>query len=460
MQSITRALRTAVVVTTAAGGLTVAGPMGTASAAPQMCDGHRATIVGTDGRDTIKGTPGRDVVQARKGRDDVRGFAGRDIICGGKGGDELTGGPGRDRVFGGPGGYVGDDEGTGVWYGNRVDGGRGDDYLSGGPDHDIDWPDYGSTPDRATFKNATGPLTVRANGTVSGRGMGTDRLAPDFELIVGTDHADTMTTVGARSDLRGLGGQDRLRVRPGLVDIELAGGDGDDRLDGTAAKRWMVLDGGAGADGLFGSPGSDSAYPGSGNDTVETYAGGDSVTGLVSPGVVGEDAIATGVGDDTIGLGERSGGSTAEAGPGSDKLEMSWAHGSADVDAGQGTVTVDDAVARFESTERYDFGGGDADGSLTFRGTSADERVTGVELFEVASIELRTRGGDDRISVGYAWSPDVLVHAGSGDDRIRGSRRADDLYGDAGDDTANGRSGDDYCEAEQVTNCERPDLGP
>lgn len=451
----TRALLTAVAVTATTGGL-AAGPAGAVPATPATCDGHRVTAVGTDGDDTIDGTPRRDVIHALGGRDEVRGLGGRDIICGGKGGDDLIGGPGADRLFGGPGGYVGDDEGTGTWFGNKVDGGRGDDYLSGGPDHDIDWPDYGSTPDRVTFADATGPITVEPGGTVSGTGMGTDTLAPDFELIVGTDHADTMSTVGDRSDLRGLGGPDRLRVRPGLVDIELDGGVGDDRLDGTAGRRWMILDGGRGDDSLRASPGADDAYPGAGDDTVETYAGNDAVRGQVAPDVIGADTIATGAGDDSIGLGERSDGSTADGGRGSDRLSFSWDHGAADVDAGEGTATVDDVVATFEDTERYDFGGGDADGSLRFRGTAADERVTSVELFEVGSIEYRAGGGDDTVSVGYAWSPQVTVHGGTGDDSIRGSRRDDEIYGDAGDDTADGRSGDDRCEVERATNCEGP----
>lgn len=62
------------------------------------CQGHKATIVGTRGRDEITGTPRRDVIAALGGKDKVRGLGGPDIICGGKGQDELFGGAGRNSV--------------------------------------------------------------------------------------------------------------------------------------------------------------------------------------------------------------------------------------------------------------------------------------------------------------------------------------------------------------------------
>jgi uncharacterized delta-60 repeat protein len=62
------------------------------------CLGHRATIIGTRGRDELVGTPRRDVVAALAGRDKVRGLGGADLICGGKGTDNLGGGAGKDQV--------------------------------------------------------------------------------------------------------------------------------------------------------------------------------------------------------------------------------------------------------------------------------------------------------------------------------------------------------------------------
>jgi uncharacterized delta-60 repeat protein len=62
------------------------------------CLGHKATIVGTSGRDELTGTPRRDVIAALGGADKVRGLGGADLICGGPGKDKLSGGAGRDRI--------------------------------------------------------------------------------------------------------------------------------------------------------------------------------------------------------------------------------------------------------------------------------------------------------------------------------------------------------------------------
>lgn len=67
------------------------------------CDGRRATIVGTHGRDSLRGTSRRDVIAALGGRDTIRSLGGNDLVCAGRGGDRVHGGRGRDRVLGGPG---------------------------------------------------------------------------------------------------------------------------------------------------------------------------------------------------------------------------------------------------------------------------------------------------------------------------------------------------------------------
>lgn len=67
------------------------------------CDGHRATIVGDDGRDKVKGTKRDDVIVANDGRDRINAGAGDDLVCGGSGRDVLIGGKGKDRLIGGKG---------------------------------------------------------------------------------------------------------------------------------------------------------------------------------------------------------------------------------------------------------------------------------------------------------------------------------------------------------------------
>jgi Ca2+-binding RTX toxin-like protein len=425
------------------------------SAEPVTCDGRRATIVGTDGKDEIVGTPGRDVIHALKGFDTIRGQGGNDVVCGGRGADTMLGGPGTDRLFGARGGYVGDDEGTGTWYGNKLVGGLGADYLSGGPDHDIDWPDYGSTPDRVDFPEASGPITVRSDGTVTGPGIGTDTLASDFELIVGTPYDDTMATVGTRSDLAGGEGNDSLRVTRDLVDITLDGGPGDDRLDGSLGRKWMVLYGGAGADDLLGSAGNDDADPGAGDDTVTMGAGNDNVYGNRRPGLVGVDEVRTGAGNDSVDVSDRGAGSTVALGSGRDTLGSFWVDGAARIDTPNGIFEVGDAVVDFAGAEAYAIGGSESDDSddVTFVGSTAAETVRmGLPYFGDGSFLLG--GGADRIRLYYTSADTIHVDGQAGDDTIVGSWTDDDLLGGAGEDTIDGLRGTDHCVAEHVTRCE------
>jgi Ca2+-binding RTX toxin-like protein len=424
------------------------------SAEPVTCHGRRATIVGTDSKDNLVGTPGPDVIQGRKGFDTINGRGGNDLICGGKGADDLAGGRGADRLFGGTGGYAGDDEGSGVWFGNTVTGGPGNDFVSGGPDHDVHWPEGGSTPDRVDFPEATGPITVRHDGTVSGPGIGTDTVAPDVELVVGTPYADTMTTVGPRTNLRGDAGSDSLRVTKGLVDIDLRGGSGDDRLDGRLGAKWMNLYGGTDDDVLLGSPGGDYTISGTGNDTVDLGNGGDDVYGLRSPGISGIDTVTTGAGNDRVDVSPSGSGSTVDLGPGRDTLGSYWKTGALRVDAVAGTYEIDDAGVDFRGAERYVFAGsGYLDYDVTFVGSDRPESVRMGDPY-VRDVTFRLGGGDDFIRLWYSSPQSTHVFGAAGNDEITGSWTDDDLVGGVGDDTIDGLRGTDHCVAEHVTNCE------
>jgi RTX calcium-binding nonapeptide repeat (4 copies) len=88
-----------------------------------ICQGKRATIVGTARADKLKGTRKADVIAAGGGNDKVSARGGADRVCGGKGRDRLNGGPGADRLAG--------QQGT-----DRLTGGGGRDRLNGGPKRD------------------------------------------------------------------------------------------------------------------------------------------------------------------------------------------------------------------------------------------------------------------------------------------------------------------------------------
>src|SRR4051812_4485129 len=103
------------------------------AAAAVLCDGHRATLVGTPGDDVLVGTRGNDVIAGLTGSDRIDGRGGDDRICGGYGADSLRGGPGQDRVFGGPDRVAVDDEGS-ASIGDTLRGGPGRDRLVPGLD--------------------------------------------------------------------------------------------------------------------------------------------------------------------------------------------------------------------------------------------------------------------------------------------------------------------------------------
>jgi len=105
------------------------------------CDGHKATIVGTNRSDKLKGTKKADVIVGLGGNDRIDGGGGNDIICAGDGNDVVTGGAGNDRIEGGNGndtlsGGAGNDVLDGQAGNDKLSGGAGKDTLSGGAGND------------------------------------------------------------------------------------------------------------------------------------------------------------------------------------------------------------------------------------------------------------------------------------------------------------------------------------
>jgi Ca2+-binding RTX toxin-like protein len=97
----------------------------------RLCQGQRATIVGTKGKDKLRGTSGPDVISGKRGNDTIIGLEGDDVICGDKGIDRIKGGAGNDSARGGDGG-------------DAIRGGAEDDVLRGGRGGDSLFGDDGS----------------------------------------------------------------------------------------------------------------------------------------------------------------------------------------------------------------------------------------------------------------------------------------------------------------------------
>lgn len=105
------------------------------AAAPPMCFGLAATIVGTSGDDVLAGTGRTDVIVGLGGDDGIAGGGGTDYICGNAGADRLHDGCGStgDYISGGDG----DDTMYACQGSVTLMGDAGDDYIQGGTGADV-----------------------------------------------------------------------------------------------------------------------------------------------------------------------------------------------------------------------------------------------------------------------------------------------------------------------------------
>ena len=146
----------------------------------------RCTIVGTPGNDRLPGTAGKDVICGIGGHDTLIGAGGNDILVGAGGDDTLIGGPANDQLNGGSG---------------------------------VDAASYpGTTPVKADL--TTGFATVGAASA--------DALT-SIEDLSGSSAGDTLVgSTPTGNVLKGLGGEDVLKVRDGRGDDTADGGMGSD----------------------------------------------------------------------------------------------------------------------------------------------------------------------------------------------------------------------------------------
>lgn len=98
------------------------------------CQGKKATLIGTAGKDNIKGTAKRDVIVSFGGNDKVNGGGGNDVLCGNGGKDKLVGGKGKDLLVGGPG----NDKLLGNAGKDTLSGQGGKDTCNGGPGPEVE----------------------------------------------------------------------------------------------------------------------------------------------------------------------------------------------------------------------------------------------------------------------------------------------------------------------------------
>jgi Ca2+-binding RTX toxin-like protein len=407
--------------------LALAIPMlpGSASAAPVTCDGRRATIVGTSGNDNIEGTPHADVIAGLGGNDTIAGRGGNDVICGGYGADRLGGGHGNDRLFGGKDRLHVTDEGSTERDGDTLRGGPGNDTLVPGLDTR---PADDVIPDALSWDTA--PRGVRIDiGRGVATGDGTDTFDASHASVTGSTFGDVIDGGPGADHIFGLQGNDVLR-----------GHGGNDYIVTDAAP--------SGDDGGVTDNGKDDARGGYGNDTIDATGGSDTLRGGPGNDFVDDmgnsvDEVRGGSGDDTVQGELVRGGDVLLGGPGKDVVSIFT------------NLVNPGALA---STGTWDLATGAV--SIDIPG---EQPLTAGALGETA--DLATYGttwtitgtnGPDEVSA--SGTRGTVFHALEGNDTFRGSADDDTFDGGPGTDHALTMGvGDDTCISVEVlddTSCE------
>jgi VCBS repeat-containing protein len=228
-----------------------------------------------NGADTLTGSAGNDLLVGGDGNDTLSGGAGNDVLRGGIGSnDSMDGGAGIEdlldfsdgtlavnftlvqsaastSIVNGTAGLGNNDayqniEGViGTGLADTLTGSAANDILRGGAGNDT-LDGAGGTGDLLDFSDGTAGLTftlTQSSSTTSfnasAAGLGTDGYK-NFEGVIGTAFADTITGSASSDQLRGGGGNDAINGLAG--DDRIAGGTGADILTGGADNDTFVFD--------------------------------------------------------------------------------------------------------------------------------------------------------------------------------------------------------------------------
>jgi Ca2+-binding RTX toxin-like protein len=389
--------------------------------------GHADTLAGIE---DATGSRYADTITGSATDNNLWGQAGNDTIVAGDGSDWVDGGDGADKLDGG----AGDD---------RLVGGAGADTINGGEGRDSVYYShaFGTAPVSGVGANvnlATG-LAVDSWGN-------TDKLI-SIEDVNGSNYNDTITgSVG---------------------DNNLFANEGNDTLRAGAGNDW--LDGGAGADTLLGEAGSDRFSGGAGNDKIDGGDGVDEVSywnGMPS-GTVGVTVnLATGTARDNWGNSDTLAGIENVSGSTlNDTITGNALDNSLRGDAGDDIVVAGDGrdyLSGGAGNDNLQGGAGDdrlngEDGNDTLAGGDGNDWLDGGAGADTidggAGIDAVNYFGNGVVSNG----PGVTVNLATGTaidnwgnaeklagiENVTGSRLADLITGNAGDNSLSGGDGDD-----------------
>ena len=462
------------------------------------------TVDGGAGRDTILGTNGADVLLGGIDNDVVDGQQGDDVAFLGAGEDTFQWDPGDGSdivegqgdadtmVFNGSGGneiFEASANGQRVLFTRNL----GNIVMDLDDVETVDLNALGGT-DTITVNDLSGTDVVGFDGDLAGVLGGTAGDAqPDIVVVNGTNGPDTIDIVGAGTSASVLGLPTEVNITnsEGANDSLVVNAlDGDDAVTATSLPAGVIeltIDGGDGADQLFGSQGADAFLggdndddifgdngndlalmgggadafrwdPGDGNDTIEGQDGTDSMLFVGSNTSEDIDIAANGGrvrffrnvanvtmdlddvetidfralgGADNVVVGDLSGTDLTQ-----NSIDLAGPNGGGDGQAD--TVTVN-------GTNGADvFGAAGGSGGIDVSGLSADVSILSPEQ-ATDRLTLNSLGGDDTVDTSALAGDGIqlTMNGGLGDDVAVGSEGNDLINGGDGNDVALMGSGDD-----------------
>ncbi|MFO1302137.1 MAG: calcium-binding protein [Burkholderiales bacterium] len=439
------------------------------------------TIVGSQGADTLYGGDGNDVVRGQMGNDVAFLGAGDDVF-------EWNPGNGSDTVDGQEG--IDTLAFAGANIGEQIDiaanAGRvimarniGNVVMDLDGVERIDFRALGGA-DNINVGDLTGSDVTRVSVDLQGpNGVGDG--AADTVRTRGTANGDAIAVGGAAGSVTVTGLSAEVSVvnaEAGLDRLVVDGGAGDDTIDASglaAGAIQLEIAGGLGNDTITGSAGDDAITGGDGNDVVSMGAGDDVFTW--NPGD-DNDVVHGDAGYDTLRFNGANIGETMNlsAHGGHAQLTRDIAGVSMDLDGveridiralgGADRITIGDLAGTDVANVNIDLASGgatDADvvtvvgtglddvitvaGDLygvSVRGLAADIDVTGAEASYDRLVVL-AGDGDDVIDASVLAADGIRLTAdgGKGNDVLLGGAGGSILIGGEGDDILIGGAGDD-----------------
>lgn len=438
------------------------------------------SVIGSSGNDTFLGDATANVFSGGAGNDTINGGGGNDKLFGDDGNDVIIGGAGNDTIDGGAGDDVLSDDAVGpdanpstpLNYGSGNDsffGGEGNDTLIGGLGDDT--LDGGDGNDTASYRTATGGVTVNLLNSTSSGAAGNDTLR-NIENLRGSEFDDTLTGDMNANSIDGGAGNDTLIG--GLGNDTLNGGAGIDLVDYSTRSTSLNINLNNALNNAIVSPdevdtliGIENIRGGSGNDTIF----GDGNDNLIEGGN-GNDALSGGGGNDTLIGG--AGNDTLDGGDGNDTLDYSTRTVGVVASLAGGTVVIAGAANETDYISNFEIVvGGSGNDSIsgdtlnnTLLGGAGNDTIsggfgndsldggTGVNTVDYSytnsnlNFTLAANGTQITISAAAGSDVDIIrsfehLILGSGNDNVTGNNLNNSIVGGNGNDTIDGFSGND-----------------